>query len=108
MTTWTNWAGTVTAHLSEVDEPATITELQQALCAAATKGARVKPIGAGHSFTAIGQTDGVQLRLDRLPGSPPALNGSRFLDVLPRGGLLLCGCHSVPPFVNYPLMSLRI
>jgi L-gulonolactone oxidase len=28
----------------------------------------VKPIGAGHSFTSIGVTDGVQLRLDRLAG----------------------------------------
>jgi L-gulono-1,4-lactone dehydrogenase len=68
MTTWTNWAGTVTAHPAAVEQPATIAELQQVVGAAAASGRRVKPIGAGHSFTAIGQTDGVQLRLDRLAG----------------------------------------
>ncbi|MEP7019979.1 MAG: D-arabinono-1,4-lactone oxidase [Pseudonocardiales bacterium] len=67
-TTWTNWAGTVTAHPAAVAEPATVAELQVTVGAAATKGQRVKPIGAGHSFTAIGQTDGVQLRLDQLAG----------------------------------------
>ncbi|PZS32178.1 MAG: FAD-linked oxidoreductase, partial [Pseudonocardiales bacterium] len=68
MTTWTNWAGTVTAHQAAVAEPATVAELQVTVGAAATKGQRVKPIGAGHSFSAIGQTDGVQLRLDTLAG----------------------------------------
>jgi L-gulono-1,4-lactone dehydrogenase len=68
MTMWTNWAGTVTAHPSAVERPATIAELQQIVAAAASARTRVKPIGAGHSFTAIGQTDGVQLRLDRLAG----------------------------------------
>jgi L-gulonolactone oxidase len=65
MTTWTNWAGTVTADVS-VQTPASIADLQRAVAAA--EGSRVKAIGAGHSFTAIGQTDGVQLRLDRLSG----------------------------------------
>ncbi|PZS16211.1 MAG: FAD-linked oxidoreductase [Pseudonocardiales bacterium] len=68
MTTWTNWAGTVTAHPAAVIAPDTVDELQQAVVAAAAHGTRIKPIGAGHSFTAIGQTDGAQLRLDRLAG----------------------------------------
>jgi L-gulono-1,4-lactone dehydrogenase len=68
MATWTNWAGTVTAHPATVARPATIAELQDVVTTAAARGARVKPIGAGHSFTAIGATDGVQLRLDRLTG----------------------------------------
>ena len=68
MTTWTNWAGTATAQLAGVESPSTIAELQDALRGATARGLRVKPIGSGHSFTAIGQTDGIQLRLDHLSG----------------------------------------
>jgi L-gulono-1,4-lactone dehydrogenase len=64
MTTWTNWAGTVMANVS-MQSPASVAELQEAVAKA---GTRVKPIGAGHSFSAIGVTDGVQLRLDKLAG----------------------------------------
>jgi len=67
MTRWTNWAGTVTADVT-VQTPATIPDLQDAVRRAAAANQRVKPIGAGHSFTAIGHTDGVQLCLDRLSG----------------------------------------
>jgi L-gulono-1,4-lactone dehydrogenase len=64
---WTNWAGTVSADVT-VQTPASVAELQQTVAAAAERGQRVKPIGAGHSFTSIGATDGIQLRLDRLAG----------------------------------------
>jgi L-gulono-1,4-lactone dehydrogenase len=64
MATWTNWSGTVTADV-DVATPATVAELQDVLRSA---GRRVKAIGAGHSFTAIGATDGVQIRPDRLAG----------------------------------------
>jgi FAD-linked oxidoreductase len=67
MTTWTNWAGTVTADVT-VQSPTSVAELQRMVVDAAAAGTQVKPIGAGHSFTAIGQTAGVQLRLDRLAG----------------------------------------
>jgi L-gulonolactone oxidase len=67
MTTWTNWAGNVQAEVT-VAAPATVTELQRMVRGAADRGQHVKPIGAGHSFTSIGVTDGVQLRLDRLSG----------------------------------------
>jgi L-gulono-1,4-lactone dehydrogenase len=68
MPTWTNWAGNVTADVAAVASPATVAELQEAVAAASAAGRRVKPIGAGHSCTAIGETDGVQLRLERLAG----------------------------------------
>jgi L-gulonolactone oxidase len=48
--------------------PASVSELSRAVAAAAERGQRVKPIGAGHSFTSVGATDGLQLRLDRLAG----------------------------------------
>jgi L-gulonolactone oxidase len=67
MTTWTNWADTVSADVS-VARPAGVAELAAIVAAASERGQHVKPIGAGHSFTSIGATDGVQLRLDRLAG----------------------------------------
>jgi FAD-linked oxidoreductase len=67
MTVWTNWAGTVQSDVV-VARPASVAELRDVVARAAEGGQRVKPIGAGHSFTPIGATDGVQLRLDRLAG----------------------------------------
>ena len=81
MTTWTNWAGTVSADVT-VSTPATITELQRVVAGAAERGQLVKAIGAGHSFTAIGATDGLQLRLDRLSGIVHADRASGLVTVL--------------------------
>jgi L-gulono-1,4-lactone dehydrogenase len=64
MTTWTNWSATVTASV-DVATPASVAELQEVVSRSAK---RVKPIGAGHSFTPIGQTDGLQIRPDKLCG----------------------------------------
>jgi L-gulonolactone oxidase len=81
-TTWTNWSGTTTAQLAAVEHPATIAALQELVSRAAAAGQRVKAIGAGHSFTAIGQTDGVQIRLDRLAGITAADRDSGLVTVL--------------------------
>ena len=49
-----------------VARPRDVGELAGFVTSAAREGRRVKAIGSGHSFTAIGLTDGVQVRLDRL------------------------------------------
>jgi L-gulonolactone oxidase len=67
MPRWTNWSGTVSTDVY-VSYPASVSELCRVVAAAGGRGQHVKAIGAGHSFTAIGATDGVQLRLDRLAG----------------------------------------
>ena len=66
--TWSNWAGNVTASPRDVADPADADEVAAVVTSAAQAGRRVKPIGAGHSFTAVAATDGVQLRLDKLSG----------------------------------------
>ncbi|WP_370486009.1 D-arabinono-1,4-lactone oxidase [Mycobacterium sp. pUA109] len=81
VTTWTNWAATATARLAGVASPRTVAELQDAVHSATERGLRVKPIGAGHSFTAIGATDGIQLRLDRLTGIVDADRDSGLVTV---------------------------
>ncbi|GAA2157562.1 D-arabinono-1,4-lactone oxidase [Pedococcus bigeumensis] len=68
MTTWTNWAGNQTSHPVEVATPRRPDEVSAAILRAGTRGIPVKVVGAGHSFTAIAATDGLQLRLDQLTG----------------------------------------
>lgn len=63
---WSNWAGNQRADGIEVVTPRDPSEVAPYLAAAAERGRRVRPIGSGHSFTAIGRPSDVQLRLDRL------------------------------------------
>jgi L-gulonolactone oxidase len=67
MPSWRNWADTARAEVT-VATPSSVGELGELVSAAADRGQRIKPIGAGHSFTPIGVTDGVQVRLERLAG----------------------------------------
>lgn len=66
--TWRNWARTVTVTPHRVEQPASVSELQQCVKRAAAAGLRVKAVGAGHSFTGIAAAPGVMLDLSRLQG----------------------------------------
>ena len=68
MATWSNWAGNQSADGVNILVPSDAEEISEAVQRAAATGQRVKPIGAGHSFTAIGKPEGTQLVLDRLSG----------------------------------------
>ena len=65
---WTNWAGTESTRLARVATPRDEAEVVEEVRAAASRGLRVKAIGAGHSFTGVAVTDGLQLRLGALSG----------------------------------------
>ncbi len=75
--TWTNWAGSASAEPVRVAYPRSTAEVAAIVKEASAAGLCVKAIGAGHSFTAIGVTDGVLLRLNKM---------ARILDVDPTGG----------------------
>lgn len=62
---WRNWAGNQRARGVDVVHPADADGIAAALVRAGAAGRRVRPIGAGHSFTAIGRPDDVQMVLDR-------------------------------------------
>jgi L-gulonolactone oxidase len=62
--TWSNWAGNQRCAPASVERPTSDAELTAVVKRAAADGRRVKPVGAGHSFTDIAVTDGVQVRLD--------------------------------------------
>ncbi|MCH8613827.1 D-arabinono-1,4-lactone oxidase [Arsenicicoccus dermatophilus] len=68
MTTWTNWAGNQVCSPERVPRPVTADEVAALLVEAGERGSRVKPVGAGHSFTGIALTDGVQVSLDAMSG----------------------------------------
>jgi FAD-linked oxidoreductase len=76
---WRNWAGDERCLPAAVEIPGSIEEISAALARAAAHDHRVRVAGAGHSFSDIALTDGVQLRLDRL---------TRVLDVDRSTGLV--------------------
>jgi FAD-linked oxidoreductase len=76
---WSNWAGDERCRPAAVELPGSIEELSAAILRAGDRDRRVRVAGAGHSFSDIVLTDGVQLRLDRL---------TRVLDVDRSSGLV--------------------
>lgn len=65
---WSNWAGNESTRLARIATPRTEAEVVDEIARAAAHGLQVKAIGAGHSFTPVAVTDGVQLRLGSLTG----------------------------------------
>src|SRR5215471_4284379 len=75
--TWANWARNQVCAPTEVRRPRTEAELADLVKQAAAAGQRVKAVGAGHSFTSIACTDGVQVDLSgygRVLGHDAATN----------------------------------
>jgi L-gulonolactone oxidase len=64
-TRWRNWAGNQRADGVTVLHPAGTDALAGALTRAAAAGRRVRPLGSGHSFTAVGRPEDLALALDR-------------------------------------------
>ncbi|PNL17153.1 D-arabinono-1,4-lactone oxidase [Micrococcus sp. FDAARGOS_333] len=63
-----NWCRFQSWTPSAVVRPAGVEELASVVEQAAARGGRVKPIGAGHSFSPVAATDDVQLDLGALTG----------------------------------------
>jgi FAD-linked oxidoreductase len=63
---WRNWARTASATPRRVVHPRDLDELVTTVRNGAADGLRVRAVGAGHSFTPVAVTDGVQIRLDSL------------------------------------------
>jgi len=84
---WTNWSRNVTSTPRRVANPETVDDLVQLITSASQAGLPVKPVGAGHSFTDIAATDGVQICLDQLTGITDIDYNSCLVSVL--GGTTL-------------------
>lgn len=68
MAEWQNWAGNVTAAPTRVVTPSHVEEVASLVRRSAEDGRKVRPVGAGHSFTAIAAPVDTQLRLDAMAG----------------------------------------
>ncbi|MEU1970078.1 D-arabinono-1,4-lactone oxidase [Microbacterium sp. NPDC019599] len=66
--TWQNWGRSEAVRPRLVERPASIEAVQRAVEAAGRAGMRVKPIGAGHSFSGIAVAPDVLLELEDLSG----------------------------------------
>lgn len=82
MAEWRNWAGNQSSRPAAVATPQTAEEVSAAVADAVRAGWGVKAIGAGHSFTAIGLTDGLLIDLHRLAGITFADRESGIVRVL--------------------------
>lgn len=65
---WTNWARTESSQPATTVAPRTAEQAVAAVVRARETGHTVKPIGASHSFTGIGATDGVRVDMSRMRG----------------------------------------
>lgn len=65
---WHNWARTESSTPATEVFPRTAQQVVQAVERARDTGHTVKPIGASHSFTGLGATDGIRLQLHRMRG----------------------------------------
>ena len=67
-TPWQNWGRSESVHPAHTARPTSVDEVVEVVRFAAANGLTVKPVGAGHSFTAIAATTGIQLDLDAVDG----------------------------------------
>lgn len=80
---WSNWAGNQRST-GEARRPSTVDEVVETVRAARSAGRRVKPVGSGHSFTAIARADDQWLDLATLTG-PVHVDTERRLVTVPAG-----------------------
>ncbi|GAB7040860.1 MULTISPECIES: D-arabinono-1,4-lactone oxidase [Catenuloplanes] len=59
--TWSNWSGNQQVRPVRVAKPTSTDEMSALLQDAAATGHRVKPVGSGHSFTAVAVADDIQI-----------------------------------------------
>lgn len=67
-TLWQNWGRSESATPQHIARPTSVDEIVEVVRYAAENGLTVKPIGAGHSFTAIAATTGIQLDIGAVDG----------------------------------------
>ncbi|WDZ86401.1 D-arabinono-1,4-lactone oxidase [Micromonospora cathayae] len=83
-TAWSNWAGNQRSVAETVLRPHDTTEVASAVRAAVETGARIRPVGSGHSFTGIAATDGRRMELTDL-AEPVRVDRERRLVTVPAG-----------------------
>jgi L-gulonolactone oxidase len=95
---WTNWSGGQRCGPSATVRPLDEAGVRAAVRRAAARGARVRPVGAGQSFSPLAVTDDVQLDLSALTGlvrvSESGVGAGRQRRVRVRAGTTLDALHA--------------
>ena len=65
---WRNWARSESSAPQYVSRASSVDDVVETVRFARDRGLAIRPIGAGHSFTGIAATDGVQLDISALDG----------------------------------------
>ncbi|WP_454162183.1 D-arabinono-1,4-lactone oxidase [Gordonia iterans] len=93
--TWSNWGRTATCRPERVITPQNVERLAAEIAAAAERGATVKPVGAGHSFSEIAVAPQTQVNLS-------GLRGLLDVDAAQRRVTLGAGTHlyQIPPLLD--------
>ncbi|PWU56821.1 hypothetical protein DLJ47_04980 [Micromonospora sp. S4605] len=63
-----NWSGSLRFTPAELAEPVDEDEIRAVVLRARDGGTPIRPVGSGHSSSALVRTDGILLSLDRLAG----------------------------------------
>ena len=63
---FSNWAGNQRSRPAQIVGPESVEEIADLVAGASERGERVKPVGAGHSFTGVALTTGTQVDLGGL------------------------------------------
>ncbi|MGI5211598.1 D-arabinono-1,4-lactone oxidase [Plantactinospora sp. CA-290183] len=83
ITSWSNWAGNQRASGAAL-RPSRVDTVVEAVRAARAAGRRIKPVGSGHSFTAIARPEDQWMDLTALAG-PVTVDPGRRLVTVPAG-----------------------
>lgn len=65
---WRNWGRSAESHPAERVRARSVDEVVAAVACARDRGLTLKTVGAGHSFTPIAATDGIQLDISAIEG----------------------------------------
>lgn len=65
---WSNWSGSVTCTPLEIRYPASQEDIVSLVKECRAQGKTIRPVGSGHSFTPVAQTDAVMVSLENYQG----------------------------------------
>ncbi|MFG3697841.1 D-arabinono-1,4-lactone oxidase [Micromonospora sp. NPDC047620] len=90
---WSNWAGNQRATATAILRPTSLSDVTDAIRAAATAGDRIRVVGSGHSFTGVAVADGRRMELTALDTGVRVDVGRRLVTV--PAGITLCALNDL-------------
>ncbi|MER5332219.1 D-arabinono-1,4-lactone oxidase [Micromonospora sp. NPDC002717] len=90
---WSNWAGNQRATATAILRPTSLSDVTDAIRAAATAGDRIRVVGSGHSFTGVAVADGRRMELTALD-TGVRVDVDRRLVTVP-AGITLCALNDL-------------